>query len=190
MCVELRPAEAVTPVKVGLRKISPAAAARRSRQARLAVTARWTRRRSPPTPPCVPSLGPRPPRGTPRHKWEADRARLLECEVSLVDLRQHRDEELGRPWTKETTFNVIETTINLMVLLNISKSAACEMVAKLWRRRKEKVLERLNAWMGNRKVLWTPPRPTGAASPSYPHHCATLDGTHQVWQIPGHKEIN
>ena len=53
----------------------------------------------------------------------------MECEASLSDLRQLRDEELGRPWTKETAIAIIETVVNLMVLFNLTKTAACEMVA-------------------------------------------------------------
>jgi hypothetical protein len=114
----------------------------------------------------------------------------LECEDSLSALRQRRDEDVGRPWTREGTFNVIETVINLMVLLNLSKSAACDMVATSWHRRREKVLEVVSGWMNQREVVWTPPRPPGAASPSYPIRYNVLDSTHQLLITNYMKELN
>jgi hypothetical protein len=104
----------------------------------------------------------------------------MEVGAATDAIRQLRDDEFGRVWTKEVTVEIIEAVLHLKVLLDLSMDAACELVARLWRRRKEKVLEVVNGWMEQRKVLWSPPRPPGAASPSYPHLCASLDSTHHA----------
>ena len=193
MYSELLPSEVVTPVKGPQPRRDSNTPLRRSQLAKHASDARWYRHkhlRSPRTPHCVPSLGPRPPRGPKLREWRAGRAQLMGYEATLTTLRQVRDDELGRPWTKETAINIIETVINLMVLFNLSKTIACEMVATSWHRRKKKVLDVVNAWMGKREVLWDPPRLPGAASSSYPHFCASLDSTHQLLIISYMKEVN
>jgi hypothetical protein len=161
-------------------------------KAKRAIQARWSRSNSRPLPKPLscPKLGRRPPRGIRRWEWEADRAKLMEHEESLSALRKLREDELGRPWTKEGTINVIETVINLMTIFNLSKSAACDMLSVTWHKRKEKVLEVVNAWMEGRQVLWRPPNPCGAGSPRYPESYARLDSTHQLLITDYMRELN
>jgi hypothetical protein len=111
-------------------------------------------------------------------------------EQLLSDLKQVQHDRLARTWTEETTISVIQTTINLMLLHDLSKTAACEMVATSWHRRKEKVLEVVNSWIEKREVLWSPPRPTGAAAPSYPHRYSSLDSTHQLLITDYMRQVN
>ena len=76
---------------------------------------------------------------------------------------------------------VIELVLNFMLIFNLCKSDACEVVAYRWHRRKAKVLEVVNAWMANRVLLWSPSRPIGTASPSYKRvDFDIIDGPHQL----------
>ena len=90
----------------------------------------------------------------------------------------------------ETTIGVIEAVLNLMLLLSLSKTAACETVAELWHRRKAKVLQVVNVWLEKNALLWRPCRPSGAASSSYPHCREVLDSTHQLLITNYMKELN
>ena len=90
----------------------------------------------------------------------------------------------------EGVISTVETVLNLMLLLDVSKTAACELYAGSWGRTKGKVLEVVNSWIGKRELLWSPPRPCGAAAPSYPHGSTTLDNTHHLLITDFMKEAN
>ena len=81
----------------------------------------------------------------------------MEGEQLQSALREHQEDRVGRSWTEEGTTNIIQNVLVLMDILDLSKSAACQLVAEKWHKRKEEVFEVLNAWMRKRQVMWSPP---------------------------------
>jgi hypothetical protein len=87
--------------------------------------------------------------------------RLLELQGTLSDLRRQRrdgNDDLDRPWTEEDTLDIIESVLNWMALLNLSKLDACDHVATTWHRRREDVLDLVTAWVERRELPWSRPR--------------------------------
>ena len=105
---------------------------RKSLQCKQASLARW-RRGSPyrAAPLSVPTLGPRPAHGTARAEWEAKRAQLVSLQACRSAIAQRHDEELGRPWTMETSIGVIEAVLNLMPASSLPLSPLCPPVSLL-----------------------------------------------------------
>ena len=178
VCAIVSPSEFITPIRERQERKQVRSRLRKSLQARDAVQTRWAHHKTRPLPKllAIPILGPRPPRGQSRLQWEANRAEWVKYDNSVIEreelhsaLRAHQEEKFGRPWTEEGTIHIIQTVLVFMDVLNLTKTAACALVAEKWNRGKDKVFEMVNGWMKERQVRWSPPNPRGAGSPQYPY---------------------